>query len=67
MRAIIVAAIIALGIGFTGASSSAAPLNPLNATPIGSAASATSPVSKAACRVERWCEHGRCWRHRHCW
>jgi hypothetical protein len=34
---------------------------------IGAAAETSSPVTKAFCRVHRWCEHGRCWVHRHCW
>jgi hypothetical protein len=64
MRTIIFAAITTIGIGVICASASAAPLN---ATAIGDAASATSLVTKAYCRVHRWCEHGRCWRHRQCW
>jgi hypothetical protein len=64
MRTIVLAAITALGIGLISAAASAAPLN---ATAIGNAATAASPVTKAYCRVHRWCEHGRCWVHRHCW
>jgi hypothetical protein len=65
MRTIVLAAISVLCLGLVGASASAAPLN---ATAIGRTASSTSPVTKAYyCRVHRWCEHGRCWVHRHCW
>jgi hypothetical protein len=64
MRTIILTAITALGIGLISAPASAVPLN---TTAIGDAARATSPVTKAYCRVHHWCEHGRCWRHRQCW
>lgn len=42
---------------------------PLATSPIGQAAgphSAATPVLMM-CKVHRWCEHGRCWVHRHCW
>jgi hypothetical protein len=64
MRTTILATIAALGIGLICASASAAPMN---ATTIGKAVTASSPITKAYCRVHRWCEHGRCWVHRHCW
>jgi hypothetical protein len=63
MRTIVLAAITALAIGLISVPASAAP----NVTAIGNAANATSPITKAYCRVHRWCEHGRCWVHRHCW
>lgn len=65
MRTLIFAAVAALSIGLTGTTGAVAA--PANATIIGQAASINSPVTKAYCRVHRWCEHGRCWVHRHCW
>jgi hypothetical protein len=65
MRMLILAGAAALCIGVIGANSASAA--PANATVIGAAAETSSPVTKAFCRVHRWCEHGRCWVHRHCW
>jgi hypothetical protein len=65
MRNVIFAAVGTVCIALAGASGASAA--PVNASTIAHDASSTSIVSKAYCRVHRWCEHGRCWVHRHCW
>ncbi len=65
MRMTLLAVIAALGIGLTGTSAVSAA--PMNTTVVGQTANFSVPVTKAWCRVHRWCERGRCWVHRHCW
>jgi hypothetical protein len=52
--------------GVVGAASVSAA--PLNATAIGGAAAANSAVATVVgCKVHKWCEHGKCRVHNHCW
>ena len=65
MRVTMLTVLTAVAIGFLGmAGASAAPVN---ATLLKQSAGKFSPVEQVVCRVHRWCEHGRCWVHRHCW
>lgn len=65
MRMTVFSALSGLAMMVIGAASVSAA--PLNATSISGAAAASSVVTKVPCRVHKWCEHGSCWVHKHCW
>lgn len=63
----ICAVLAGVGIGLIGPMDvSAVPLVPAAVTQAAGSRSAVTPVLMM-CKVHRWCEHGRCWVHRHCW
>jgi hypothetical protein len=40
---------------------------PVDASFAGDKANFSSIEKVRYCKVHRWCEHGRCWVHKHCW
>jgi hypothetical protein len=65
MKAILLTAAIAVGI--SSFATSAAFAVPVDASFTRDKVNFT-PIEKAwTCKVHKWCEHGRCWVHKHCW
>lgn len=66
MKISFLAVVAAIGLSLAGVTGAFAA--PASGAAISAAPHFSAPITKAHwCRVHRWCEHGRCWVHRHCW